>query len=62
MNERMGFHGVAKNPTKVFHSMPVQEFSVNMAAWKALPDDIKAIVQSTHPGMDVGSGAARGGR
>ena len=27
--------------------MPVQEFSVNVAAWKALPDDIKAIVQSS---------------
>ena len=24
--------------------MPVQEFTVNMAAWKALPDDLKAIV------------------
>ena len=47
MNERMGFHGVAKYPTKVFHSMPVQEFSVNVAAWKALPDDIKAILHST---------------
>ena len=47
MNERMGFHSVAKNPTKIFHSMPVQEFTVNLAAWKALPDEIKAIVQST---------------
>jgi TRAP-type mannitol/chloroaromatic compound transport system substrate-binding protein len=47
MNERMGFHGVAKYPTKVFHSMPVQEFSVNIAAWKALPDDIKGILNST---------------
>ena len=47
MNERMGFHGIAKYPTKVFHSMPVQEFSVNVAAWKALPDDIKAILHST---------------
>jgi TRAP-type mannitol/chloroaromatic compound transport system substrate-binding protein len=47
MNERMGFHAVAKYPTKVFHSMPVQEFSVNIAAWKALPDDIKGIVHST---------------
>ena len=46
MNERMGFHGVAKHPTKLFHSMPVQEFSVNMAAWKALPDDIKAVLHS----------------
>jgi TRAP-type mannitol/chloroaromatic compound transport system substrate-binding protein len=47
MNERMGFHGIAKYPTKVFHSMPVQEFSVNVAAWKALPDDIKGILHST---------------
>jgi len=47
MNERMGFHGVAKNPTKLFHSMPVQELAVNMAAWKALPDDVKAILHST---------------
>jgi TRAP-type mannitol/chloroaromatic compound transport system substrate-binding protein len=47
MNERMGFHAVAKNPTKIFHSMPVQEFSVNIAAWKALPDDIKGILHST---------------
>jgi TRAP-type mannitol/chloroaromatic compound transport system substrate-binding protein len=46
MNERMGFHSVAKYPTKVFHSMPVQEFSVNIAAWKALPDDIKGILHS----------------
>jgi TRAP-type mannitol/chloroaromatic compound transport system substrate-binding protein len=47
MNERMGFHGVARNPTKIFHSMPVQEFTVNLAAWKALPDELKAIVEST---------------
>lgn len=46
MNHRMGFHDVAKYPTKLFHSMPVQEFAVNVAAWKALPDDIKAIVTS----------------
>lgn len=47
MNQRMGFHDIAKYPTKLFHSMPVQEFTVNMAAWKALPDDIKAILAST---------------
>jgi TRAP-type mannitol/chloroaromatic compound transport system substrate-binding protein len=47
MNQRMGFHDVAKYPTKLFHSMPVQEFTVNMAEWKKLPDDIKAIVTST---------------
>jgi TRAP-type mannitol/chloroaromatic compound transport system substrate-binding protein len=47
MNQRMGFHDVAKYPTKLFHSMPVQEFTVNMAAWKALPDDVKGILHST---------------
>lgn len=47
MNQRMGFHDVAKYPTKLFHSMPVQEFTVNMAAWQKLPADIKGIVQST---------------
>ena len=44
MNQRMGFHEVAKYPTKCYHSMPCQDFTVNVAAWKALPDDIKEIV------------------
>jgi TRAP-type mannitol/chloroaromatic compound transport system substrate-binding protein len=47
MNQRMGFHDVAKYPTKLFHSMPVQEFTVNVAAWQKLPADVKGIVQST---------------
>ena len=46
MNQRMGFHEVAKYPTKLFHSMPVQEFSVNMDAWKKLPDDLKALLST----------------
>lgn len=46
MNERMGFHAVAKNPTKLFHSMPLQEFAVNMDAWKKLPDDLKALLST----------------
>ena len=46
MNQRMGFHDVAKFPANIQHSMPVQEFSVNTAAWRALPDDVKAIVSS----------------
>jgi TRAP-type mannitol/chloroaromatic compound transport system substrate-binding protein len=45
MNQRMGFHDIAKYPTKLFHSMPVQEFTVNMDAWKKLPDDLKALLQ-----------------
>lgn len=47
MNERMGFHAIARYPTIIFHSMPVQEFTVNMDAWKKLPDDIKGILSST---------------
>src|SRR3546814_21000486 len=27
--------------------MPIQDFTVNKAAWKALPDDVKAIVEQT---------------
>jgi phosphoserine aminotransferase len=37
---------VAKYPTKLFHSMPVQEFSVNMDAWKKLPEDLKALLST----------------
>jgi TRAP-type mannitol/chloroaromatic compound transport system substrate-binding protein len=44
MNQRMGFFEVAKNPVIVGHSMPIQEFAVNMNAWRALPADVKAIV------------------
>lgn len=45
MNERMGFHEIAKFPIYPgFHSMPVQEFAVNGNAWKALPEDLKQIL------------------
>jgi len=47
MNQRMGFFDVAKYSVKLYHSMPVQEFTVNMDAWKKLPDELKAILQST---------------
>ena len=46
MNQRMGFHEIAKHPTKLFHSMPIQEFTVNMDAWKRLPDDLKALLHT----------------
>ena len=46
MNQRMGFHEVAKFPAMIGHSMPVQEFTVNLAAWKALPDDVKLLVST----------------
>lgn len=44
MNQRVGLHEVAKHPVRLFHSMPVQEFTVNAAEWKKLPDDLKALV------------------
>jgi TRAP-type mannitol/chloroaromatic compound transport system substrate-binding protein len=44
MNQRMGFFEIAKYPVIVGHSMPIQEFAVNMSAWRALPEDVKAIV------------------
>ncbi len=47
MNQRMGFFDVAKYSVKLYHSMPVQEFTVNIDAWKKLPDELKAIVTST---------------
>ncbi|MBA2260713.1 MAG: TRAP transporter substrate-binding protein [Acidobacteria bacterium] len=46
MNQRMGFHEIAKYPTKLFHSMPIQEFTVNIDAWKKLPDDLKALLHT----------------
>lgn len=46
MNFRMGFFEVAKTSIRIGHSMPVQEFAVNAAKWKALPDDLKGIVSS----------------
>jgi TRAP-type mannitol/chloroaromatic compound transport system substrate-binding protein len=46
MNQRMGFHEIAKFPVMLTHSMPSQDFTVNMGAWRALPDDLKQIVSS----------------
>jgi TRAP-type mannitol/chloroaromatic compound transport system substrate-binding protein len=46
MNHRMGFFEIAKNSVRTGHSMPVQEFSVNLAKWNALPADLKQIVSS----------------
>jgi TRAP-type mannitol/chloroaromatic compound transport system substrate-binding protein len=44
MNQRMGLFEPAKYSVTIFHSLPVQEFSVNAAAWKALPDELKEII------------------
>lgn len=46
INQKAGFFEIAKYATYPgFHSMPVQDFTVNMASWKALPDDVKGIVE-----------------
>lgn len=48
VNAKVGFFEVAKYATfPGFHSMPIQDFTVNAGAWKALPDDIKQIVDRT---------------
>jgi TRAP-type mannitol/chloroaromatic compound transport system substrate-binding protein len=46
MNEDLGYHKIAKYPFYPgFHSMPMAEVAVNMDRWKALPEDVKAIVE-----------------
>ena len=62
MNQRMGFHEIAKFPTKLFHSMPIQEFTVNMDAWKKLPDDLKALLSTAVREWTWDQIAARRGR
>lgn len=48
VNAKVGFFEVAKYATYPgFHSMPIQDFTVNATAWKALPDDVKQIVEGT---------------
>jgi TRAP-type mannitol/chloroaromatic compound transport system substrate-binding protein len=46
MNQDLGYHKLAKYPLYPgFHSMPVNEVSVNLKKWNALPDDFKLIVE-----------------
>lgn len=48
VNAKMGFFEIAKFATYPgFHSMPIQDFTVNAGAWKALPDADKAILERT---------------
>ncbi len=48
VNNKIGFFEIAKFATYPgFHSMPIQDFTVNKTAWNALPDDVKAIVEKT---------------
>jgi TRAP-type mannitol/chloroaromatic compound transport system substrate-binding protein len=47
MNQDLGYHKIAAYPLYPgFHSMPASEVAVNMDKWKALPDDVKAIVET----------------
>ncbi|MGD8478154.1 MAG: TRAP transporter substrate-binding protein [Burkholderiales bacterium] len=46
MNQDLGFHKLAPYPSYPgFHSMPMADFAVNMDAWNALPEDLKALVE-----------------
>jgi len=48
VNEKVGFFEIAKYATfPGFHSMPIQDFTVNAGAWKKLPDDVKQILEKT---------------
>ena len=45
MNQDLGYHKLAPYPIYPgYHSMPMADFAVNMDAWNALPDDLKALV------------------
>jgi TRAP-type mannitol/chloroaromatic compound transport system substrate-binding protein len=46
MNHRMGFFEIAKHSVGLDHSMPAQEFAVNMRQWNALSPDLKQILSS----------------
>lgn len=48
VNAKIGFFEIAKFATYPgFHSMPIQDFTVNANAWRSLPDDVKGIVEKT---------------
>jgi len=48
VNAKIGFFEIAKFATYPgFHSMPIQDFTVNQNAWRSLPDDVKGILEKT---------------
>lgn len=48
VNAKIGFFEIAKFATYPgFHSMPIQDFTVNANAWRSLPDDVKGILEKT---------------
>ena len=47
MNQELGYHKLARHPSYPgFHSMPMNDVAVNLKRWNALPDDLKAIVET----------------
>lgn len=48
VNRKVGFFEIAKFATYPgFHSMPIQDLTVNISAWKSLPGDVQQIVEKT---------------
>lgn len=48
VNAKIGFYEIAKFATNPgFHSMPIQDFTVNANAWRSLPNDVKEILERT---------------
>lgn len=48
VNQAQGLNKVAPHPVYPgFHSLPLVEVSMNKAKWDALPDDIKALLETT---------------
>ena len=55
-NVGLGIYDVAKHATfPGFHSMPADHFAVNKGKWDALPDDLKAIVESACESLTIRS-------
>lgn len=47
MNQDLGYHKIAAFPIYPgIHSMPVGDVAINLDTWEALPDDLKAIVET----------------
>ena len=62
MNQRMGFHEVAKYPTKLVPLDAGAGVHRQHRAWKTLPDDVKALRLDGGARVDLGPDAARRGR
>ena len=53
-NQEQGLHKIAKNPVYPgFHSMPLIDMTINADKWKALPADLKSIMETSAKAMFV---------